>query len=338
MEKEKILLSYGSGGKYMHNLIKKLFLPAFNSPALSELGDSAVLKKINAGQELCFSTDSYTVEPLFFPGGDIGKLSVCGTINDIAVMGAKPLFLSCAIIAEEGLEMQVLEKTVKSIADTAKKAGVKIVTGDFKVVNKSKADKIFINTSGIGVRRQNTRIGKSFIRNGDSIIINGSIGEHEMAVLSAREKFGFSSGVKSDCAALNGLIEGIQEVSDNIHFMRDPTRGGVATTLNEITDGLKYGMLLEEEKIPVSKKVSALCEILGFDPLYLANEGKVVLICGQKDTEKVLSAMRRHPMGRKSVVIGKVIKDYKGKVVMRTLADSLRIVDMLSGSQLPRIC
>ncbi|MDD3726678.1 MAG: hydrogenase expression/formation protein HypE [Candidatus Ratteibacteria bacterium] len=337
-EEKKILLSYGSGGRYMHNLIKEIFLPAFSSPTLSELGDSAVLKISGADYELCFTTDSYTIEPLFFPGGDIGKLSVCGTVNDLAVVGANPLYLSCGIIVEEGLEIKTLERIVQSIAETSKKAGIEIVTGDFKVVEKGKADKIFINTSGVGIRKNNIRIGKKFIKSGDKVIINGNIGEHELAVLSARKEFGLSAGIKSDCAPLNGLIKEILRITDKIHFMRDPTRGGLATTLNEIVEGKGYGILIHQEKIPISKKVFSLCEILGFDPLYLANEGKVVVVCGKEDTEKVISAMHRHPLGKRAVVIGEVISNYKGYVVMKTLANSLRIVDMLSGSQLPRIC
>ncbi|MCM8760323.1 MAG: hydrogenase expression/formation protein HypE [Candidatus Omnitrophica bacterium] len=338
MDNKKILLSYGSGGRYMHNLIKKLFLPSFKSPTLSQLTDSAVLKNPDLDCELCFTTDSYTVEPIFFPGGDIGKLAVCGTVNDLAVMGAKPLYLSSSIIVEEGLDVKVIEGIVKSIAETSKKAGVEIVTGDFKVVEKGKIDKIFINTSGIGVRKKNLSIGKPFINIGDKVIVNGDIGEHEIAVLLARKEFGISGNIRSDCAALNGLIEKIMEVSSNIHFMRDPTRGGIATTLNEIVEGQNFGILLHQGKIPVSKKVSSICELLGFDPLYLANEGKVVVICGQKDSEKVLSVMRKHPLGKKATMIGEVIEEYMGQVVMETLAGSLRIVDMLSGSQLPRIC
>jgi len=338
MKDRKILLSYGSGGSYMHKIIKDIFVHKFNSPTLSELTDSAVLKNLSKDYEICFTTDSYTVEPIFFPGGDIGKLAVCGTINDIGVMGAEPLFLSCGIIVEEGLEVKILERIVQSMAITAKKAGVEIVTGDFKVVEKGKADRIFINTSGIGIRSKKVKMGKTFIKSGDTVIINGNIGEHELAVLLARKQFGLSASIKSDCAPLHKLIKDVLNTSDNIHFMRDPTRGGIATTLNEIVDGTNYGILLDEEKIPVGKKVSSLCEILGFDPLYLASEGKVVIICGKKDTAKVLSAMRKHPLGRKSTVIGEVVKGYEGQVVMKTVVGSYRIVDMLSGSQLPRIC
>jgi len=337
MEGEKILLSYGSGGRYMHNLIRNTFVPIFNSPILKKLDDSAILKKL-AGKEVCFTTDSYTVEPIFFPGGDIGRLAICGTVNDIAVMGAKPLFLSCGLIVEEGLEVKTLEMIVQSMATTAKKAGVEIVTGDFKVVEKGKVDKIFINTSGIGIRTKRIRVGENFIKSGDRIIINGNIGDHEIAVLSARKQFGISANIKSDCAPLNGLIEDIMKAADNIHFMRDPTRGGIATTLNEIVEGQRFGLLIEEERIPVSQKVRSICEILGFDPLYLANEGKVIVICGKDDAGKVLSVMKRHPLGKRATVIGEVIKEDAGKVVMKTVTGSYRIVDMLSGSQLPRIC
>lgn len=338
MKSEKILLSYGSGGRLMHSLIKNIFLKKFHSKTLGQLEDSAVLKNPLCKCEMCFTTDSYTVDPLFFPGGDIGKLAVCGTINDISMMGAQPLFLSCGIIVEEGFETVTLERIIQSMADTAEKGNVEIVTGDFKVVEKGKADKIFINTSGLGIRSKKTKTGRELIKTGDMVIINGSIGEHELAVLSAREKFGISTGIKSDCAPLNGLIGEILKVSDSVRFMRDPTRGGIATTLNEIVEGLGKGILIYENKIPIPAKVGSLCEMLGFDPLYLANEGKVIVICGAKDSDRILAAMKRHPYGRKSAVIGEVTGEAEGKVVMETVTGSHRIVDMLSGSQLPRIC
>jgi len=338
MKSEKILLSHGSGGRSMHSLIKNIFVKHFDSATLKELEDSAVLDISYAGSELCFTTDSYTVDPLFFPGGDIGKLAVCGTVNDISVMGAIPLFLSCGIIVEEGLETGLLERIAESMAGTARKAGVEIVTGDFKVVEKGKADRIFINTSGIGIRRRKTKTGRRLIKPGDKVIINGTIGEHELAVLSARNSFGITTGIRSDCAPLNGLIREILKASDRVRFMRDPTRGGIAATLNEIVEDSDRGILLYENEIPVTAKVSSLCEMLGFDPLYLANEGKVIVVCGSKDTCKVLTAMKKHPFGRKSAIIGEVVRDPEGKVIMETLAGSHRIVEMLSGSQLPRIC
>ncbi|MBN1445449.1 MAG: hydrogenase expression/formation protein HypE [Candidatus Omnitrophica bacterium] len=336
--KEKILISHGSGGRLMHSLIKDVLLKRFASPVLKQLEDSAVLKNVAGKYDLCFTTDSYTVTPLFFPGGDIGKLAVCGTINDLAVTGAEPLFLSCGIIAEEGLETETLKKIIKSMSETAKRANVEIVTGDFKVVERGKADGIFINTSGIGIRRKNIKISRDFIKPGDKVIINGVIGEHELAVLAARKKFGIKAGIKSDCAPLNGLIREILALSGRIRFMRDPTRGGTATTLNEIAEGLDVGILLYEKEIPVSAKVNSLCEILGFDPLYLANEGKIIVICGSKDADKILCVMKKHTLGKRAAVVGEVVREPKGKVIMETSIGSKRIVDMLSGTQLPRIC
>lgn len=335
---ERILLSHGSGGSMMQSLIKNIFIKNFRSKKLEKMEDSAVLDNLPDKNNLCFTTDSYTVDPLFFPGGDIGKLAVCGTVNDISVMGAAPLFLSCGIIVEEGLETETLERITRSMADTAKKAGVEIVTGDFKVVEKGKADKIFINTSGLGIRKKTAATGRNLIKTGDRIIINGCIGEHELAVLSARNNFGISSGIKSDCAPLNGIISKILEVSNTVRFMRDPTRGGIAAVLNEAAGGTDKGILIYENEIPVAEKTVSLCEMLGFDPLYLANEGKVIVICGEKDSGRILSAMKKHPLGRKSAVIGEVVKEPAGRVIMKTSANSHRIVNNLSGSQLPRIC
>jgi hydrogenase expression/formation protein HypE len=322
----------------MHDLIKKTFLARFSSDILGRLEDSAVLKNPGTQYDLCLTTDTYTVDPLFFPGGDIGKLSVCGTVNDLSVMGAKPLFITCAVISEEGLETSVLEKTAGSIAAAAKKAGVEVVTGDFKVVEKGKADKLFINTAGLGIRKKKRTMDRNLMRHTDKVIINGCIGEHELAVLSARKKFGIPSGIKSDCAPLNELIDEILKVSRRMRFMRDPTRGGLATTLNEAVEGLDVGIIIYEKYLPVSDRVGSMCEILGFDPLYLANEGKVLVVCPAEETDAVLSVMKRHPYGRRAVVIGEVVKEPAGKVVMETTIGSKRIIDMLSGTQLPRIC
>jgi len=336
--KEKILLSHGSGGRLMHSLIRKIFLKEFGSPVLERLEDSAVLKEMHRGSDLCFTTDSYTVDPPFFPGGDIGKLAVCGTINDLAVTGAVPLFLSCGIIAEEGLDTEILQRIARSMAETAKAEKVEIVTGDFKVVERGKADRIFINTSGIGIRRKKLKIGRDFIKTGDKVIISGIIGEHELAVLTARKRFGITSGIRSDCAPLAGLIREILSAPGSVRFMRDPTRGGVATTLNEIAEGSDFGILIHEDRIPLSARVISLCEMLGFDPLYLANEGKVIVVCGGKDAGRILKVMKRNRFGRRAAVIGEVVAEPKGKVVMKTSIGSLRIVEMLSGSHLPRIC
>lgn len=335
---KNILLAHGDGGKLMHQLINELFKKKFSNEILDELGDSAVIKSLSPNSKLSFTTDSYVVNPIFFPGGNIGKLAVCGTINDLAVSGAQPLYISCAAIIEEGLEYDVLEKITESIAKVAKKEKVKIVTGDFKVVEKNSADKIFINTSGIGVVNKNVNLSKDRIKVGDKIIINGTIGDHGLAVLSAREEFDFESEIKSDCASLYGLVEKIMKASQNIKFMRDPTRGGLATTLNEIVEGMNFGIIIDEESIPVKNEVKALCEILGFEPLYMANEGKVVAVVGSEKADAIIEAMRKHPLGKNSRIIGEIIKNPKQKVTSKTKIGSTRIIDMLTGSQLPRIC
>ncbi|MBL7081871.1 MAG: hydrogenase expression/formation protein HypE [Candidatus Omnitrophica bacterium] len=337
--KEKILLAHGSGGSLMHDLIEKLFKKSFGNEILNELSDSALIKSLPAeGHDLCFTTDSYTVSPLFFPGGDIGKLAVCGTINDLAVMGAQPLYLSCAFLIEEGLDYDILERLTKSIAQTARQEKVKIATGDFKVVEKNNLDKLFINTSGIGIRHAGVKIHKETIAPGDKIIINGSIGEHGLAILAARGDFDFQSTINSDCASLSGMIAKIIQVSRGIKFMRDPTRGGLATTLNEIVLGSNFGIRIFENNIPIKEEVRAACEILGFDPLYIANEGKVVVIVAEKDVEVILDVMRRDALGGESQIIGKVVKEPKQKVLLQTRIAGTRILDMLTAEQFPRIC
>ena len=288
--------------------------------------------------EMCFTTDSYVVDPVFFPGGDIGKLSICGTINDLAVSGAVPLYISCGFIIEEGLEFGILEKIVNSMADTAKKTGVQIVTGDTKVVEKGKADKLFINTSGVGFKKKSVKLGIEFIKSGDVIIVNGTIGEHGLSVLSARENLKFHSNIVSDCEPLNDLIFKILEGCPDVKFMRDPTRGGLATTLNEIVSGMDFGVVIREKEIPVKKKVKALCEILGFDPMYIANEGKVVIVTGKENSDKIIEIMRKHPFGKDAAIIGEVVKKPEGKVILETEIGSHRIVDMPVGEQFPRIC
>lgn len=336
---EKITLAHGSGGIQMHRLIRELFQKRFRNELLDRMSDSAVIgNPAGKGDELCFTTDSYVVVPLFFPGGDIGKLAVCGTVNDLAVEGATPLFLSCGFIVEEGCDIAILEKVADSMAGTAREAGINIVTGDFKVVEKGKADKVFINTSGIGRRHKGKKIGQENIRSGDKVLINGFIGEHGAAVLAARGNFDLQSDVKSDCAPLNGIIAEMMAASDGIRFMRDPTRGGVATTLNEIVGGADFGIVLDETALPLRDEVKAACEILGFDPLYLANEGKVIAIVSAKDAARILEAMRRHPLGRESRIIGEVTETHAGRVVLKTTLGAHRIIDMLSGEQLPRIC
>lgn len=334
-QNSKITMAHGSGGKLMHDLIKKLFLQKFDNPILSSLSDSAIIN-LN-GNPIAFTTDSYVVNPIFFPGGDIGKLAVCGTINDLAVVGANPLYLSCSVVIEEGFEYELLEKIIDSMKVTAEKAGVEIVTGDTKVVERGKGDKIFINTSGIGIIEKED-LSVENIKVGDKIILNGSIGEHGIAVLSERAELGLDVNIESDCAPLNDLIQSVIKISNKVKFMRDPTRGGLATVLNEIVENRNFGIILEEEKILVKEEVKAVCEILGFDPLYIANEGKVVIIAGAEDAEKIVEVMRRHPLGKDTHIIGEIVGEPEGLVCMKTRSGGTRIVDMLVGEQLPRIC
>ncbi|TET44985.1 hydrogenase expression/formation protein HypE [Candidatus Aerophobetes bacterium] len=334
--KKKILLAHGSGGRLAHELIKDVFLRSFNNKFLRPLGDSAIFDKEKI--RWAFTTDSYVIRPLFFPGGDIGKLAVCGTVNDLAVAGAAPLFLSCALIIEEGLEFSTLEKIVSSIKEAAEGAGVQIITGDTKVVEHGGADGLFINTSGVGIVRAREDLSPGRIEAGDRIIINGTIGDHSIATLSGREEFDFQTEIESDCAPLNELIGMALSGSQDIKMMRDPTRGGVASIFNEIVSGQSFGIELWEEKIPIKEEVMSICEMLGFDPLYLANEGKVVLIAKEEETEKLLSILRSHPLGKESQIMGKVIPEPKGKVYLRTAIGTRRVVDMLTGEQLPRIC
>lgn len=334
--KKKILLAHGSGGRLAHELIKELFLKSFDNKFLRSLGDSAIFEKEKI--RWAFTTDSYVIRPLFFPGGDIGKLAVCGTINDLAVAGAAPLFLSCALIIEEGLELLTLEKIVSSVKEAAEGAGVQIITGDTKVVEQGGADGLFINTSGVGIMRTQEDLSPGRIETGDRIIINGTIGDHSIATLSGREEFDFQTEIESDCAPLNDLIGRILSQSRGIKMMRDPTRGGVASILNEIVSGRPFGIELWEEKIPIKEEVMSICEMLGFDPLYLANEGKLVLIAKEEEAEKLLFILRSHPLGKESQIMGQVVPEPNGKVYLRTGIGTRRVVDMLSGEQLPRIC
>jgi hydrogenase expression/formation protein HypE len=335
---DKILLGYGSGGKLTHELIANLFVKYFKNDILESQTDSAVLK-IDADQ-LAFTTDSFVVDPIFFPGGDIGKLGIAGTVNDLAVSGAKPLYLSTSFIIEEGFLFKDLETIVKSMAAEAEKAGVFIVTGDTKVVNRGKCDKVFINTTGIGLlsgNRADIGSGKN-IEIGDKIIINGTIADHGMCIMAAREGLNFSAEIESDCACLNGMIEEAMEVSDNIRFMRDATRGGVATVLCELVDGRNFGVEINEQSIPVNENVRGICELLGFDPLYVANEGKVVMVVGKDDAENVLNVLKNNEFGKDAVIIGEVTDEHFGKAWLTTGIGGRRIIDMLAGEQLPRIC
>jgi hydrogenase expression/formation protein HypE len=335
MNDETILLAHGSGSRLSHELIEKNFLPLLANPLLAKLDDSAVF---DLSGRLAFTTDSYVVNPIFFPGGDIGKLAVCGTINDLAMSGAMPLYLSLSLIIEEGLTLSELTKIVKSIKVAAEEAGVNIVTGDTKVVNRGSADKLFINTSGIGIVPPGIDIYGANAKIGDKIILSGTIGDHGIAVMSQREGLKFSVPVQSDCAPLNKLVSQMLEASSRIHCLRDPTRGGLATTLNELARQSKVGISIDEDKIQVRDGVRAACELLGFDSLYVANEGKLVAIVATDDAEKILSKMKRNRYGGDASIIGEVTHEHKGKVIMKTRLGASRIVDMLSGELLPRIC
>lgn len=332
----KITLAHGSGGKLTHELIKNLFLPGFNNEMLSLLGDSSILE-VN-GTRLAFTTDSYVVKPLFFPGGDIGRLAVSGTVNDLAVVGARPVCLSAGFIIEEGFEMFLLEKVVNSMKETAVSTGVNIVTGDTKVVEGGSADGLYVNTCGIGIVDDGVNLSTSLIEIGDKIIISGTIGDHGLAVLSERENLGFNTSIKSDCAPLSGMIGRVIASCANIKFMRDPTRGGLATTLNEMVNEQKYGIIIKEKSILINDEVRALCEILGYDPLYIANEGKVVIVVSANDAVRVCNALKEDDFGKDAEIIGEVISEPQGKVCLKTVIGGTRIVDMLVGDQLPRIC
>lgn len=333
---KKVLLAHGGGGNLSHMLIQKMFLSQFNNSFLGEEHDGAVVP-IKEGR-IAFSTDSYVVNPIFFPDSNIGELAINGTINDLSMCGAKPLFISAGLIIEEGLPMEELWQIVLSMRKAAETAGVQIVTGDTKVVDKGKGDKIFINTSGIGFIEPGIDIAPNNCVPGDMIILNGRIAEHGMAIMSAREGLSFETQIKSDTAALNSLVEIMLNTSRNIHVLRDPTRGGLSSALNEIAMKSGLSIIIDESSIPISEEVKGACEILGLDPLYIANEGKLIAFVPEAEASKVLNAMRSHPLGKESVIIGKVTAENPGTVTMKTSIGSSRIVDMLSGEQLPRIC
>ncbi len=334
-ESEKILMAHGSGGKLAHELVAKRFVRALANPVLDKLDDSAV---INFSGRLAFTTDSYVVSPVFFPGGDIGKLAVCGTVNDLAMSGARPLYLSLSLVIEEGLPLSELDEIVGSVKRATQEAGVKIATGDTKVVNRGSADRLFINTSGIGIVPDGVDISGSNARPGDRVLLSGAIGDHGIAVLSCREGLSFSTQLESDCAPLNRLVAEMLNASPNIHCLRDPTRGGLATTLNELAEQSGVSIRIEEERVPVREEVLAACEMLGLDPLYIANEGKLVSIVPAEDEDIILKAMRGNPYGREAITIGEVNAEHPGRVAMRTTIGSSRIVDMMVGDPLPRIC
>lgn len=336
-----VVLAHGSGGRLTHELIREVFRKHLSSPLLATQDDAAVWSTtLPEGARLAMTTDSYVVQPLFFPGGDIGKLAVCGTVNDLAMVGARPLYLSAGFILEEGLAIADLERVVQSMADSAADAGVEIVTGDTKVVDRGRAggDGLFINTAGVGVVAPGLALSGANARPGDKVVLSGPIGQHGLAIMTLREGLRFSLPLESDCAPLNGLVEAMLEACPETHCLRDPTRGGLATTLNEIADQSKVGIELKEESIPVPEGVRAACELLGLDPLYAANEGKLVAIVPAAAEERVLAAMQRHPLGQQAVCIGQVVSDHVGKVVLTTALGAHRILDMLSGAMLPRIC
>ena len=332
---DKILLAHGSGGKLSHDLVESFFVKAFNNPLLNPLDDSATFK-LNG--HLAFTTDSYVVSPLFFPGGDIGKLAVCGTVNDLAMAGAIPAYLSLALIIEEGFPFSTLEKIIASIKETAREAKIKVVTGDTKVVNRGCADKLFITTAGIGLVPEGINLSGSNAKAGDNIILSGTIGDHGIAILSQREGLRFETPLASDCAPLNELVAEMLQVSKEIHCLRDPTRGGLASTLKEFAEKSKVGIRIEEKKVPIHETVRAGCELLGLDPLYVANEGKLVAVVAPHDAEKVLSRMQKNAYGTQAAIIGEVVDEHSGKVVMKTPFGTSRIIDMLTGELLPRIC
>ena len=332
---DKILLAHGSGGKLSHDLVEKTLVPPFGNPIIDKMDDAAVF---DLSGRIAFTTDSYVVSPLFFPGGDIGKLAVCGTINDLAMCGASPLYLSLSLIIEEGLSLSELEKIISSIQQVAVDAGVKVVTGDTKVVNQGSSDKLFINTAGIGIIPPGVDISGSNAVPGDKIILSGAIGDHGIAIMSQREGLRFKIPVESDCAPLNSLVADMLASSDHIHCLRDPTRGGLATSLNELASQSGVGIEIEEDKIPVHQSVNAACELLGFDPLYVANEGKLVAIVSPAHTEEILNVMKQNRYGSESAIIGEVVTEHPGRVIMKVILGASRIVDMLTGELLPRIC
>jgi len=336
MKPDKILLDHGSGGQISHGLTADLLLPAFDNPALAMLDDGATLNV--PGGRIAFSTDTYVVDPIFFPGGSIGDLAINGTVNDVAMCGATPLYLSVGMIIEEGFPMADLERVVAQMGRAAKLAGVTVVTGDTKVVPKGAADKIFINTAGIGIIAENVNVSGANARSGDAVILSGTMADHGMTILTQRQGLAFESDIKSDSAPLNLMVADILRTGCDIHVLRDPTRGGVGTTLNEISGKSNIGIRIYEDRLPVKPAVTGICELLGFDPLYVANEGKLLAFVPADQADRVLTAIQRSPYGKDACIIGETIDDHPGRVFMKTRIGGERIVDMLTGEQLPRIC
>ena len=336
-EYPQVTLAHGGGGRLTHALVERMFLAAFRNPALELLHDGAVLD-VPAGR-LALSTDSFVVSPLFFPGGDIGSLAVHGTVNDLAMCGARPLALTAGFVLEEGLPMDDLWRIVRSMAQAAKDAGVSIVTGDTKVVDRGKGDGVFINTTGIGLVPEGVLIAPARARPGDRLLLNGRIADHGIAILSVREGLSFETTIESDSAALNGLVGSLLDaLGGRVHVLRDPTRGGLASATNEIAAAAGVGLRLEETAIPLAEQVRGACELLGLDPLYVANEGKCLAIVAPEAAERALEVLRAHALGREAAIIGEVVAEHPGRVMMRSRVGGVRVVDMLSGEQLPRIC
>ena len=338
-----IVMGHGAGGRMMADLIEHLFAPAFDNEWLGQMGDSTVLEQLAVGgQRLAFTTDSFVVSPLFFPGGDIGELAIYGTVNDLAMRGAKPLFLSAGFILEEGLPMETLGRIVNSMAAACKQAGVKIATGDTKVVQRGHGDGIYINTSGIGLIPAGVDIGPANARPGDALLVSGTMGDHGIAIMSVREGLTFETQIQSDTAPLNGLVDAMMKSGGDkptpIHCLRDATRGGLAAVLNELAISSKVGIEFDERKVPLRPEVNAACEMLGLDPFYVANEGKLVAIVAAEAAESVLAAMHRHEFGKEAVIIGKVVESHPGLVTAKTSIGGMRVVDLPAGELLPRIC
>jgi hydrogenase expression/formation protein HypE len=336
---DRVLLGHGSGGQLSNDLIRRVFVPGFDNAVLSALEDQATLRLPGAkGERIAFTTDSFVVRPIFFPGGDIGKLAVHGTVNDLAVGGARPLFLSAAFILEEGLSMADLTRIVQSMRTACAEAGVALVTGDTKVVDRGKGDQIFITTSGIGLVPEGLSLSISSARPGDRIIVSGTIGDHGIAIMSVREGIEFETVLESDSAPLAGLTRVMLDVCPTIRCMRDPTRGGVSSALNELATASKVGVEINEAALPLRKEVRGACEMLGLDPLYVANEGKLFAVVPPEHADRLLDAMHHHPMGRDAALIGTVVSNHVGMVTMRSLVGGERVVTMIAGEQLPRIC
>jgi len=331
-----VMLAHGGGGKFMHQLIEKMFLPSFRNERLQTRHDGAVIN-LN-GSRLAFSTDSYVVQPLFFPGGDIGSLAIHGTVNDLAMCGARPLYLSCGLIIEEGLPMETLWRVIQSMKKAAESSGVELVTGDTKVVDKGKGDGIFINTAGIGIIEHDLSISPQNVQPNDAIIISGDVGKHGIAIMAEREGLAFESTIESDSAPMASLVQELIDAGIEIHCLRDLTRGGLASALVEIAETAKLQIEIDERSIPVQEQVQGACEILGLDPIYVANEGRFVAIVPADDAKRTLEIMRTHMLGANAEIIGRVIQNPSGLVTMKSKIGVTRIVDMLSGEQLPRIC